>query len=95
MYPHEGDVVCSNPKCDYSRKIGEADDAQVVKTKRKEKMETLVLDEIIETLPKTRIECPDCGNGEAFWKLRQTRASDEPETRIYRCTKCGYTWREF
>ncbi|MCJ2562923.1 MAG: transcription factor S, partial [Candidatus Thermoplasmatota archaeon] len=29
------------------------------------------------------------------WQLRQTRAADEPETRIYRCTKCSHTWREF
>ncbi|MFQ5909709.1 MAG: transcription factor S [Thermoplasmata archaeon] len=95
MYPKEGELVCSNSKCGYSRKIGEEDDRQVVRTKRKEKMETLVLDEIIATLPKTRIECPECGNNEAFWKLRQTRAADEPETRIYRCTKCGHTWREY
>ncbi|MEM4865380.1 MAG: hypothetical protein QXY09_02690 [Acidilobaceae archaeon] len=25
----------------------------------------------------------------------QTRAADEPPTRFYRCTKCGYTWREY
>ncbi len=95
MYPEKGELVCSNPQCKYSRKIGEKDDRQIVRTKRKEKMETLVLDEIMETLTKTRIECEKCGNNEAFWQLRQTRAADEPETRIYRCTKCSHTWREF
>jgi len=48
-----------------------------------------------DTLPKTRIECPKCHHNEAYWRLRQTRASDEPETRIYRCVKCGHTWREY
>ncbi|MFQ5553256.1 MAG: transcription factor S, partial [Thermoplasmata archaeon] len=36
-----------------------------------------------------------CGNFEAMWYMRQTRASDEPETRIYRCTRCSHTWREY
>jgi len=27
--------------------------------------------------------------------LRQTRGSDEPETRIFECTKCGHKWREY
>jgi transcription factor S len=47
------------------------------------------------TLPKTEELCPKCGNGEAYWVLRQTRGSDEPETRIFECTKCGYKWREY
>ncbi|MFQ5762059.1 MAG: RPA12/RPB9/RPC11 RNA polymerase family protein [Candidatus Bathyarchaeia archaeon] len=67
---------------------------EVVTTKRRERLETLVLDETMETLQKTHIECPDCGNKEKSWRMRQTRASDETETRICRCTKCGYTWEE-
>jgi len=47
------------------------------------------------TLPKTQELCPKCGNGEAYWVLRQTRGSDEPETRIFECTKCGHKWREY
>ena len=48
-----------------------------------------------DTLPKIRIECLKCHHNEAYWRLRQTRAADEPETRIYRCIKCGHTWREY
>jgi DNA-directed RNA polymerase subunit M len=47
------------------------------------------------TLPKTAEQCPKCGNGEAYWVLRQTRGADEPETRIFECTKCGHKWREY
>jgi transcription factor S len=47
------------------------------------------------TLPKTQEQCPKCENGEAYWVLRQTRGSDEPETRIFECTKCGHKWREY
>ena len=44
---------------------------------------------------KEKAECPKCHNGEAFWVMRQTRAADEPTTRIYRCVKCSHTWREY
>ena len=49
----------------------------------------------LRTLPTVKKECPKCGNNEAYWILRQTRASDEPETRIYRCTKCDHRWRAY
>lgn len=39
--------------------------------------------------------CPRCGHTEAYSWVIQTRAADEPPTRIYKCTKCGYTWREY
>jgi len=47
------------------------------------------------TLPKTAEQCPKCGNDEAYWVLRQTRGADEPETRIFECTKCGHKWRDY
>jgi len=52
--------------------------------------------EIEDTLPTTNdVECPKCGNKEAYWWSVQTRAADEPETQFYRCKKCRYTWREY
>jgi len=47
------------------------------------------------TLPTTQEQCPKCGNDTAYWVLRQTRGADEPETRIFECTKCGHKWREY
>jgi len=52
-------------------------------------------DEGIEELPKTRIICPKCEHGEAFWWMQQTRAADEPPTLFYKCAKCGYGWRSY
>lgn len=49
----------------------------------------------VKVLPLTKIECPECGNNEAHWWTQQTRSSDEPETRFYRCTSCKKTWREY
>ncbi len=54
-----------------------------------------VVETKIATLPKTQEVCPRCANGEAYWVLRQTRGSDEPETRIFECTKCGHKWRDY
>ncbi|MGI0054889.1 MAG: RPA12/RPB9/RPC11 RNA polymerase family protein [Thermoplasmata archaeon] len=47
------------------------------------------------TLPTTQEQCPKCANDTAYWVLRQTRGADEPETRIFECTKCGHKWREY
>lgn len=58
------------------------------------KQETLVVEK--EThLPDTDAECSKCGNKKAYWFVQQTRSSDEPPTRFYRCTKCKHTWREY
>jgi DNA-directed RNA polymerase subunit M len=54
-----------------------------------------ILEQKEENLPITENQCPKCGNKEAFWWLQQTRSIDEPPTRFYKCTKCGYTWREY
>ena len=49
----------------------------------------------LRTLPTVRIECPKCGNRLAYvWQV-QTRGSDESSTQFFRCTKCGYTFREY
>ena len=57
--------------------------------------EMVIIDKEEQTLPTAKVQCPKCDNKLAYWVIRQTRAADEPETRIYRCTKCGYTWREY
>lgn len=40
-------------------------------------------------------QCSKCGHDKAYVVIMQTRAADEPPTRIYRCEKCGHTWREY
>lgn len=55
----------------------------------------LVMDKEITALPKTKIICPKCGNGEAYWWLQQTRSADEAPTLFFRCTKCEHAWRKY
>ena len=82
----------------HCRKCGacQTPDGQVILTRTREKEETVVIeDQEISVLPLARVLCPSCGHNEAFWILRQTRASDEPETRIYTCKGCSHKWREY
>ncbi|MEM2875522.1 MAG: RPA12/RPB9/RPC11 RNA polymerase family protein, partial [Candidatus Bathyarchaeia archaeon] len=49
----------------------------------------------LKTMPTVQVECPKCGNNLAYaWQV-QTRGSDESMTQFFRCTKCGYTFREY
>ncbi len=93
LYPEEGKMVCRKEDCDFTSDMGKPESS--VKKTKKVKADILVLDEITKTMPTTKVECEECGNNEATYTMRQTRAADEPTTRIYRCTKCGNTWREF
>jgi DNA-directed RNA polymerase subunit M len=90
MFPEDGKYVCKS--CNSSEDIG--GDSQIFKTQSINK-ETTVITENVATLPKTRIPCPECEYPEAYFVIRQTRAADEPETRIYRCCKCNHSWREY
>jgi|TARA_Y100000034_G_C6855705_1_gene388835 DNA-directed RNA polymerase subunit M len=84
-------LICS---CGYK-------DANVEKTKitetltKKEKEVEIIEKTRWDILPKTKVECEDCGNKEAYFWTVQTRAGDEPETKFLRCTKCEHIWRDY
>lgn len=92
MRPKDGKLTCS--RCAFVRSPDKADKMTV-----KEKMhtrETVIIEGDNSVLPITNeAECPKCGVREAYWIIRQTRAADEPETRIYECCKCHARWREY
>ncbi len=97
MARRESKLICSNVICGFEREVNSNEKAvtTISNPSKSKSMEPLVLDGITETLPRTKVDCPKCGHHEAFWVMRQTRAADEPTTRIYRCAKCGHTWREY
>ncbi len=91
MYPSGGKLVCK--KCGYSEDIGDKDIRVVEKSKEKE---VIVVTDEVNTLPvDDNVTCPKCDQTGAYYMIRQTRASDEPETRFYICKHCGYKWREY
>jgi DNA-directed RNA polymerase subunit M len=92
MFPEGGKLRCR--RCDITMDPDEVKRAVPITTEKQEKQRVIV-EEQYDLLPKTKVNCPKCDHNEAYWILRQTRAADEPETRIYTCTKCGHKWREF
>lgn len=46
--------------------------------------------------PTTERECNVCDKEtEQEWWMKQTRASDEPATRFYKCRECGKVQKEY
>ncbi|MEM2137160.1 MAG: transcription factor S [Candidatus Methanomethylicia archaeon] len=99
MHPKRVDgkimLVCS--VCGFMKDAVNVDMKIVERRERNPKLETVVIDSesSINVMPRVRALCPKCGNNEAYWWMVQTRRGDEAPTRFYRCTKCGYTWREY
>lgn len=81
------------PRCNYSTKnkikiktserIGEKEEIAVVKGKD------------ASTLPVINEKCKECGNDRAYFWTVQTRASDESETKFFKCTRCEHTKRNY
>ncbi|MFW5919243.1 MAG: RPA12/RPB9/RPC11 RNA polymerase family protein, partial [Halanaeroarchaeum sp.] len=48
-----------------------------------------------EGKPTADERCPECGNDEAWYTIKQTGSADEPPTRFFKCTECGARWRGY
>lgn len=81
------------PRCRYFAK-------NKIKLKTSEKIEekkkiNVISEKDAEVHPIIEQKCTECGNKKAFFWTLQTRATDEAETKFFKCTKCGFTWREY
>lgn len=89
-------LVC--PRCGYETEPGESYAIPLKKSIHKPQEKIAIIsrrEQELRTLPTIKIECPRCGNNLAYvWQV-QTRSSDESSTQFFRCTKCGYTFREY
>lgn len=90
------EVVLKCRKCGYTKSSEEGYVKVVKGIRRRQVVGVIVEDEEASLHPKTTdVQCPSCGNREAYWWTVQTRSADEPSTQFFRCTKCGHTWREY
>ena len=85
-------MECKRPDCGHNEPKGKEEN---ITTRKRIDREIVVTEGIEGTLPTTKIICEKCKNNKATWIIRQTRAADEPATRIYQCTKCKHKWREY
>ncbi|MCK5615924.1 transcription factor S [Candidatus Pacearchaeota archaeon] len=81
------------PRCNYSAK-GHTE------LKTSEKVEEVKQIAVVregqdEILPIVNDECKACGCETAYFWTVQTRASDESETKFFKCTKCSHTRRDY
>ena len=88
----DGTLLCR--RCGFTTE--QQGDESVLSVERHAKKTIAVLEGQSDTgLPTVHARCGECGNDTAYWWLRQLRSADESETRFFRCTKCGKTWREY
>ena len=78
-----GHQLKKKPKVKTSEKIQEKETVTVIKTGQD------------EVHPIVEMKCPKCKNKKSYFWTMQTRASDEAETKFYKCAKCGHTWRVY
>ena len=96
MHASGDEMVCSS--CGATQAKDTARAAEFVST------EAQTDDDVIESSPDADFEgkptasdvtCEACGNGEAWYTIKQTASADEPPTRFFKCTECGKRWRGY
>jgi DNA-directed RNA polymerase subunit M len=95
----KGNVALVCTKCGFKKSLAAKKVKPIPKVIEHSPQETIAViskeEQKLRVLPTVRVECPKCGNNQAFvWQV-QTRGSDESSTQFFRCTKCNYTFREY
>jgi len=79
------------PKCDYVAK-GKVD-MEMKEDVSFEGGVTVACGKETSVNPVTDWNCHACGSKKAEFWIRQMRSGDEPESKFYKCVKCGKTCR--
>lgn len=86
--------VCNAEKTVKKEDTPKAENVVEIKTKER-KPEFIDESEFKQEGTLVSEPCPECDNERVWVVTQQTRAADEPPTRIYHCPECGATWREY
>ena len=81
------------PRCNYS-----SNNKLVLKTSEKinkKNQGVAISKKPMSVHPIVNENCKKCNSKQAYFWTVQTRASDEAETKFFRCVKCENTWREY
>ena len=82
------------PRCNYSAK-GKLKIATTEEIKDKAKEIVVIKKQQGGVNPVVNEQCKKCGHEKAYFWTVQTRASDEAETKFFKCIKCDHTWRNY
>ena len=92
MIIRNDELVC--PKCGYVEKAKKSDTKIKEKVEKEESIKIAIEEESAYPISE-EVVCPKCGKKGAYYFFKQTRSSDEPETKFFKCIHCGYVWREY
>jgi DNA-directed RNA polymerase subunit M len=98
MVDRGGEMVCTDDDCGATSARDEERAAEFVSTEAQSDSEVIETSEEANFEGKptaTDVTCDECGNGEAWYTIKQTASADEPPTRFFKCKECGYRWREY
>lgn len=95
MKKEDGVMVCSG--CGYeAEQEGSTEDFISTQEQTGDELIETSEDANFEGKPKDdSVHCDECGHNVAWYTIKQTASADEPPTRFFKCTKCGYRWREY
>lgn len=89
-----------NLYCNYCKKGIEKDSREtsylvVTRIPHNEKDLSLVMDEVFNTYPIIRNNCPRCGYLKAqYWEAGDRRKQEWESMTYYKCVKCSWLWFE-
>lgn len=86
--PKDKKIVCS---CGYSQ----GGEIKLTESGKTPEREFAIVEKEEKINPIVEMQCKKCDSMEAeTWEI-QTRSSDEPPTKFFKCTKCKHTWRDY
>ncbi len=93
----DGRMICTAQDCEYETSTDRDRAEAFVSTESQSEAEVIETEEgaSFEGKPTAEVYCDECGHDRAWYTIKQTASADEPPTRFYKCTECGYRWRDY
>jgi len=85
-------LLLSCPKCGYEKRATRPMTTVPKITEHSSQERITVIEkkqQKLRTLPTIKIECPKCGNNQAYVWMVQIGRLEESSTQFFRCTKCN------
>ena len=94
----DGDVmVCTATNCGQTAARDSEREQAYFSTESQTETEVIETEEgaAFEGKPTAEVHCEKCEHTRAWYTIKQTASADEPPTQFFKCTECGYRWRDY